>query len=92
MRQFRAAGKTRDRRPSDRQDGLYARSRNPIYVSLTAILAGLGLAGDSLWVLGMVVPLLGLLRWGVIAREERYLTGKFGERYLGYRARVRRWL
>jgi protein-S-isoprenylcysteine O-methyltransferase Ste14 len=33
-----------------------------------------------------------VLRVGVIAAEERYLEGKFGDQYRAYRARVRRWL
>ena len=95
MRQFRAAGTNIETdKPSETivTTGLYARSRNPIYVAMAVILVGLGLAFDSLWVIAMVVPLLGVLRYGVIAREERYLTGKFGEPYRAYTAAVRRWL
>jgi protein-S-isoprenylcysteine O-methyltransferase Ste14 len=40
----------------------------------------------------MVVPATAVLQWGVIAREERYLAAKFGEPYLAYKKRVRRWL
>jgi protein-S-isoprenylcysteine O-methyltransferase Ste14 len=95
MRQFRAAGTNIETyKPSEAivSTGLYARSRNPIYVGMAVILIGLGLAIDSLWVIAMVVPLLAVLRWGVIAREERYLARKFGEPYRAYTARVRRWL
>jgi protein-S-isoprenylcysteine O-methyltransferase Ste14 len=53
---------------------------------------GLAVAANSLWLLGLLVPLLALIRYGVVAREERYLEAKFGERYRAYRTRVRRWL
>lgn len=95
MRQFRAAGTNIETdRPSEAivTSGLYGRSRNPIYLGMAAILVGLGLAVDSLWVLGMLIPLLLALRWGVVAREERYLARKFGEPYRAYTQRVRRWL
>jgi protein-S-isoprenylcysteine O-methyltransferase Ste14 len=38
------------------------------------------------------VPFYLVIRFGVIAREEAYLERKFGDRYLNYKSRVRRWL
>ena len=35
---------------------------------------------------------LVVIRYGVIAREERYLEAKFGQAYRDYTAQVRRWL
>jgi protein-S-isoprenylcysteine O-methyltransferase Ste14 len=39
----------------------------------------------------MLVPFYLVIRYGVIAREEEYLERKFGEKYLAYKSRVRRW-
>ena len=39
-----------------------------------------------------VVPPAVILHYGVILREERYLTAKFGEPYLQYKREVRRWI
>ena len=72
--------------------GIYARSRNPIYVALTTIYLGLALALNAVWALGLLVPVLVVMHYGVIRREERYLERKFGDAYRDYSARVRRWL
>jgi len=53
---------------------------------------GLTLSINSLWLLLLLIPMLAILRWGIIAREERYLETKFGDVYLAYKTRVRRWL
>ena len=73
-------------------DGVYRLSRNPIYLSMGLIYAGIGTLADSVWVIALLLPLLLLLRHGVVAREERYLERKFGPQYLRYQATVRRWL
>ncbi len=72
--------------------GIYGLSRNPMYVAVTAVYLGIGFILPSLPVLLLVVPLLVVMRYGVIAREERYLDQRFGEPYRAYRQRVRRWL
>ena len=70
--------------------GPYRFTRNPMYLGLVFILAGLVLLANALWPL-ILLPVV-IVRRAVIDREERYLTAKFGEEYLRYLARVRRWL
>jgi len=41
--------------------------------------------------IGLLAPLLIVMERGVIEREERYLEKKFGDAYLAYKSRVRRW-
>src|SRR5216683_2034250 len=73
-------------------DGIYRRTRNPLYLGTTLVYLGLGVAAGSLWAIALVVPLLWVINTGVIAREERYLERKFGDAYRAYKARVRRWI
>ena len=67
--------------------------RNPILSRIDIAIPG---GGDplvnALWILLLVVPVLLVIRYGVIAREEAYLTRKFGDPYRQYSAQVRRWL
>lgn len=73
-------------------DGPFRISRNPIYVAMTGLYIGLALLVNSAWPLILLVPLLLLMQWGVILREEKYLSRKFGNEYTDYSLRVRRWL
>ena len=72
--------------------GPYRFSRNPSYVGLTLVYVGIGIATDSIWILGLLIPAIVVMHYGVIVREERYLENKFGEEYLRYKRSVRRWL
>src|SRR5262245_60104182 len=72
--------------------GIHRWSRNPIYVGMCLLYAGIGIACARPWVLILALPLIVILRYGVVAREETYLERRFGDTYCDYKARVRRWL
>ena len=72
--------------------GPYRFSRNPDYLGQALVVGGLGLLLALPWVMPALILSLLIVRYGVIAREERYLERRFGEEYRRYRGRVRRWL
>jgi protein-S-isoprenylcysteine O-methyltransferase Ste14 len=72
--------------------GIHGWSRNPIYIGMFLIYAGICVAAASPWMLVLAVPLAVVLRYGVVAREEAYLERRFGDAYRDYKVRVRRWL
>jgi len=72
--------------------GIYRFTCNPMYLALLLLLAAAGLLADWLWAL-LALPFLAVaLHRGVVLREERYLTRRFGAEYEAYRGKVRRWL
>jgi protein-S-isoprenylcysteine O-methyltransferase Ste14 len=72
--------------------GPFRFTRNPMYLALCLVQIALGFFLNDWITLLFVVPLAAILRNGVILREERYLTAKFGEPYLQYKREVRRWI
>lgn len=72
--------------------GPFRHSRNPGYVSLTVVYAGLAIAAESVWALAFLPAVVYVVRRTVIDREERYLERKFGGEYTSYKARTRRWV
>lgn len=71
--------------------GIYGYLRNPMYVGLILMLAGLAVLFASDWLVILLLPTALLLHFGVVRREERYLEAKFGEDYRRYKARVPRY-
>ena len=72
--------------------GIHGWSRNPIYIGMFLVYAGIGIAARSPWILILALPLAIALHYGIVAREEAYLERRFGDAYRDYKARVRRWL
>jgi protein-S-isoprenylcysteine O-methyltransferase Ste14 len=74
------------------RDGPYRVTRNPMYLALCLVQAGIGFLLNDWITLLFVVPLALVLHFGVILPEERYLEAKFGEQYLTLKREVRRWI
>ena len=72
--------------------GLYRFSRNPMYIGFALWTLAAAILINSVWML-LAVPIgLVLVNQLVVRREERYLERKFGDEYLSYKRRVRRWI
>ncbi len=73
-------------------DGPFRFTRNPLYVAAIGVYLGVTLWVNSLVMLVLIIPMTLVLHWGIVLREERYLSAKFRDGYEAYRTRVRRWL
>jgi protein-S-isoprenylcysteine O-methyltransferase Ste14 len=72
--------------------GVFAVSRNPLYLGGVAVLLGIALAFRLPWALVLLVPALVACHFVLIAPEERYLAAMFGAEYRAYAASVHRWI
>lgn len=72
--------------------GVFAFSRNPLYLGGVCILLGLALVFKLLWMFVFLWPALVACHYVLIVPEERYLAAKFGEEYHTYATTVHRWL
>jgi protein-S-isoprenylcysteine O-methyltransferase Ste14 len=82
-----------DTRSPDRliTTGIFAVSRNPIYVAFALILIGQFLVFPN-WILLVYVGAAVWLFHRQVLREEEYLKQRYGQEYLAYCSRVRRYL
>jgi protein-S-isoprenylcysteine O-methyltransferase Ste14 len=72
--------------------GPYRFSRNPMYIGLTLLYAGLMTYLRLPWGLILLPIVIWLITIWVIVPEENYLERKFGAEYLNYKSAVRRWI
>src|SRR3989440_4441180 len=73
-------------------EGPFKFTRNPLYLSVTLFYAGVATLVNALWAMLLLPIVLFVVNREVIEREERYLERKFGEQYMKYKGRVRRWI
>lgn len=72
--------------------GVFAISRNPLYLASIIVLLGIALALNILWALVTLIVSIIICHYVLIVPEESYLIAKFGEEYRDYAATVHRWL
>ena len=72
-------------------EGSFRFTRNPLYLSLLLVMGCIVIIANSAWHL-IAFILLFLFFNFVVAHEEQYLESSFGEEYIQYKNRVRRWV
>jgi protein-S-isoprenylcysteine O-methyltransferase Ste14 len=95
IRAMRRAGTTvRPDRGTDHlvTDGPFSFTRNPLYLAGTMLVLGIGLVFGIVWSLLLAILAAFTVQKVTIEWEERHLEARFGETYLDYARRVRRWI
>jgi protein-S-isoprenylcysteine O-methyltransferase Ste14 len=72
--------------------GIFSHCRNPLYVGNILILAGLGVASNSLIFIAIATPLFIFFYQAIVRAEENFLQNKFGQEFTDYCSRVNRWI
>lgn len=73
-------------------NGVYSITRNPMYVSLALVYLGISCFVGNWWNVILFPSLLLIVQEYIIKREEKYLVRRFGQEYIVYKTKVRRWL
>ncbi len=74
------------------KDGVYARSRNPIYLAMVLVALGAALCFGTIGALVPVAALVWILQDLFIAGEEHHIAQNFGDEWKEYASKTRRWI
>ncbi len=72
--------------------GPFRLTRNPMYLQMLLICLGIAIILSNVWILVLTPVCAWVLHRFAIKPEEAYLERKFGDAYLAYKRRVRRWI
>lgn len=73
-------------------EGSFRFTRNPLYLALLLVMVCVAVGANSAWHLIAFVILFLFFNFGIVIKEEQYLENSFGEEYIQYKNRVRRWI
>jgi protein-S-isoprenylcysteine O-methyltransferase Ste14 len=97
VRSFRRAGTTLNPlKPQSASalvtSGIYRRTRNPMYLGLLLVLLGWAVLLSNALTFVLIVGFVLYMNHFQIAPEEAALTSMFGETFVQYTSKVRRWV
>lgn len=73
-------------------DGMFAFTRNPMYLGMLLALAGAAILLNGVWPWLVLAAFLLVIRLHFVRHEETLMERTFGEQYVAYKRRVRRWI
>ena len=74
------------------REGPFRLTRNPMYLGMVLLQLGLAFTFSLDWALLLTPVVWSILHFGVVLREEAYLTERFGEAYRQFLGATRRWI
>ncbi|HCN83704.1 MAG TPA: S-isoprenylcysteine methyltransferase [Sphingobacteriaceae bacterium] len=72
-------------------EGIFNHCRNPLYVGNILMLLGVGILSNSMFYVGILIPLFLFIYQAIVLAEENFLRNKFGEQFNVYCSKVNRW-
>ena len=73
-------------------EGIFNHCRNPLYVGNILMLAGVGILSNSLLYIIVFIPFFLFVYQAIVLAEEKFLRGKFGEKFNQYCKKANRWM
>jgi protein-S-isoprenylcysteine O-methyltransferase Ste14 len=73
-------------------EGVFAKSRNPMYIGMFFLLLGFGVCSTNVLSIAACFIFVLLVNWLVIPQEEKLMKEAFGQEYIAYKSKVRRWI
>jgi protein-S-isoprenylcysteine O-methyltransferase Ste14 len=73
-------------------EGIFSKSRNPMYVGMCLLVLGVGICFTNLFAIFTPLLFLLLVHFISIPTEEKMMEEIFGQEFLEYKKRVRKWL
>ncbi len=74
------------------QEGVFSKSRNPMYIGMFLLLLGIAICFCNLFSLMVPFTFIILMHFVFVLKEEKLMLGEFGQNYTDYCERVRRWV
>lgn len=73
-------------------EGIFSLTRNPMYLGIVLVLLGWAVFLSSPWLIFGPLLFAAFIERFQILPEEKMLLAKFGQSFIEYRQRVRRWM
>ncbi len=74
------------------KEGVFSKSRNPMYVGMFIMVLGFSIFSTNVLALFLPLIFIILVRVIFIRKEEKIMYRTFGQEYIDYKNKVRRWI
>jgi protein-S-isoprenylcysteine O-methyltransferase Ste14 len=74
------------------QEGIFLKTRNPMYVGMFLLLLGLGICFMNLFSILIPLGFILTIHFVFVLKEEKLMFDSFGQVYTDYKSKVKRWI